>query len=120
MSQTSSWKIEPPRGSLLIGFALLAHLLKGAIMVIMEAGLQVALSVSVPTLAVLIGILVNNSRLNDLRAQMTDLRVHMDQRFTAVDQRIGDLKELFDEKLKRVEDVMDARLTRIEQELKIR
>lgn len=51
---------------------------------------------------------------------MTDLRVHMDQRFTAVDERIGDLKELFDEKLKRVEDVMDARLTRIEQELKIR
>ena len=57
---------------------------------------------------------MNNSRLNGLRAQMTDLRVHMDQRFTAVDQRIGDLKELFDEKLKRVEDVMDARLTRIE------
>jgi len=80
---------------------------------IMEAGLQVALSVSVPTLAVLIGILVNNARLNDLRAQMTDLRGHMDQRFTG-------LNELFHAKLKRVEDVMDARLTRIEQELKIR
>ena len=53
-----------------------------AIMAIMEVGLQVARSVSVP--AVLIGILVNNSRLNDLRAQMTDLRTHMDQRFTAV------------------------------------
>jgi hypothetical protein len=51
-------------------------------MAIMEVGLQVARSVSVP--AVLIGILVNNSRLNDLRAQMTDLRTHMDQRFTAV------------------------------------
>jgi hypothetical protein len=80
---------------------------------IMEAGLQVALSVSVPTLAVLIGILVNNARLSDLRAQTTDLRAHMDQRFTG-------LNELFDAKLKRVEDVMDARLTRIEQELKIR
>ena len=88
--------------------------------VVMGAGLEGAVSGSVPTLAVLIGILVNNSRLNDLRAQMTDLRAHMDQRLTAVDQRIGDLKELFDEKLKRVEDVMDARLTRIEQELKIR
>jgi hypothetical protein len=70
----------------------------------MEAGLQVALSVSVPALAVLIGILVNNARL-------TDLRTHMDQRFTAADQRISGLKDLFGEKLKRVEDVMDARLT---------
>jgi hypothetical protein len=82
-------------------------------MMSMEAGLQVALSVSVPTLAVLIGILVNNARLSDLRAQMTDLRAHMDQRFTG-------LNDLFDAKLKRVEDMMDARLTRIEQELKIR
>ena len=72
----------------------------------MEAGLQVALSISVPTLAVLIGILVNNARLSDLRA-------HMDERFNVMGQ-------LFDEKLRRVEEVMDARLTRIEQELKLR
>jgi low affinity Fe/Cu permease len=35
---------------------------------------QVALSVGVPTIAVLMGILINNSRLSDLRA-------HMDSRF---------------------------------------
>ncbi|MGA3043810.1 MAG: hypothetical protein ABSF54_23805 [Bryobacteraceae bacterium] len=72
----------------------------------MDAGLQVALSVGVPTLTVLVGILIGNSRMNDLRA-------HMDSKFT-------DLKNLFTAKLSRVEDVVDARLTRIEQELKIR
>jgi len=65
--------------------------------------LQVILSVSVPTLAVLIGILINNSRLSDLRA-------HMDTRFAG-------LEHLFDQKLLRVEQIMDARLTRIERDL---
>ena len=65
--------------------------------------LQVILSVSVPTLAVLIGILINNSRLSDLRA-------HVDTRFAG-------LETLFDQKLLRVEQIMDARLTRIERDL---
>ena len=68
--------------------------------------MQVALSVGVPTLTVLVGILISNSGMNDLCA-------HMDGKFS-------DLKDLFDAKLRRVEDVVDARLTRIEQELKIR
>lgn len=72
----------------------------------MDAGLQVALSIGVPTLAVLMGILINNSRLSDLRS-------HMDNRF-------ADLEKLFDAKLRRVEEVMDARLSSIEHELKIR
>ena len=65
--------------------------------------LQVILSVSVPTLAVLTGILVNNSRLSDLRA-------HMDARFAG-------LESLIDQKLLRVEQIVDARLTRIERDL---
>lgn len=72
--------------------------------------LQVLLSVSVPTVAVLLGILINNSRLSDLRA-------HMDVRFAEVDQRFASLEKLFDQKLLRVEQVMDARLTNIEREL---
>ncbi len=65
--------------------------------------LQVLLSVSVPTVAVLLGIHINNSRLSDLRA-------HMDVRF-------ANLESLFDQKLLRVEQVMDARLTNIEKEI---
>ena len=62
---------------------------------------QVILIVSVPTLAVLVGILVNNSRLTDLRAH--------------VDSRIDDLKETWRAELRRVEEVLDARLKHLEE-----
>jgi hypothetical protein len=64
---------------------------------------QVILSVSVPTLAVLIGILINNSQLSDLRA-------HMDTRFKG-------FENLFDQKLLLVEQIVGARFTRIERDL---
>lgn len=79
----------------------------------MDLGIQLALSLSVPTLAVLVGILVNNARL-------TDLRNHVDMRFNAVNDRFEQMEKLFDEKLRRIEEFMDARLARIEHELKIR
>ena len=69
---------------------------------------QTIMAVSIPTLAVLIGILVNNSRLSDLRA-------YMDARFNAVDRRFSDLEALLTEKLLRVEQVMDARLKHLEE-----
>jgi len=78
-----------------------------------EPGMQVLLSVGIPTLAVMVGILINNSRLGDLRTSMSDLRAHIDSRFNSTE-------ALFDAKLQRVEEVFDARLTRIEQELKLR
>ncbi len=69
---------------------------------------QTVLTVTVPTLAVLIGILVNNSRLGDTNRRTGDLRSHFDARF-------GALEGLFTEKLLRVEQVMDARLRHIEE-----
>ena len=66
------------------------------------------LTVSVPTLAVLIGILVNNSRLSDTNRRIDDLRAHTDARF-------GALESLFTEKLYRVEQVLDARLRHVEE-----
>jgi hypothetical protein len=60
------------------------------------------LSISIPTLAVLIGVLVNNSRIRDLR-------VHTDERFNAVDQRFSDLDSLFTRRLLSLEQVFDAR-----------
>ncbi len=74
--------------------------------------LQVMLSISVPTLAVLVGILINNSRLSDLRA-------HVDTRFDAMDrrldQRFDDMKEMWRSELHRVEEVLDARLKHLEE-----
>ena len=62
---------------------------------------QTILTVSVPTLAVLIGILVNNARLSALNKRIDELRADMDRRFDA-------MEKLFTEKLFRVEQVMDA------------
>ena len=73
------------------------------------------LTVGMPTLAVLVGILVNNSRLSDLRS-------YMDVRFAAVDRRFEDLNKTLDARfaeqkaeLLRVEQVMDARLRHLEE-----
>lgn len=77
------------------------------------------MTVGIPTLAVLVGILVNNSRLSDLRAhidgRLSDLRADMDTRF-------GDLRAVMDARFEaahsdliRVEQVMDARLRHLEE-----
>ncbi|HEV8416628.1 MAG TPA: hypothetical protein VGQ49_23740 [Bryobacteraceae bacterium] len=76
----------------------------------MTPELQTIFTVSIPTLAVLIGILVNNSRWNDLNARFTDLGVQ-------VNQRIEDLKETWRSELRRVEEVLDARLTHLEERM---
>jgi hypothetical protein len=69
--------------------------------------LPIALA-SVPTmLTVLVGILINNSRLSDLRS-------HMDSRFNAVDRRFEEMKDLWRSELHRVEEVLDARLKHID------
>jgi len=76
--------------------------------------LTVALA-AVPTmLAVLVGILINNARLNDTNARIADtntriaeLRVHMDVRF-------DDMRDTWRAELHRVEEVIDARLKHLE------
>jgi hypothetical protein len=58
--------------------------------------LTIALA-AVPTmLAVLVGILINNSRL-------TDLRGHLDARFNDVDRRFDEMRDLWRSELSRVE-----------------
>src|SRR5882762_9565959 len=76
---------------------------------------QTMLTVGMPTLAVLVGILVNNSRLSDLKSSM-------DVRFGLVDRRFDDLNRVLDARfaeqkseLLRVEQVMDARLRHLEE-----
>jgi len=77
---------------------------------------------SVPTmLTVLVGILINNSRLSDVHSRLGELRSHMDSRFNDVDRRFNDVDRRFDEmkemwrtELRRVEEVLDARLKHLE------
>lgn len=64
---------------------------------------------SVPTmLAVLMGILINNSRLNDVNARICELRSHMDTRFE-------EMRDMWRSELHRVEEVLDARLKHLEE-----
>jgi hypothetical protein len=70
--------------------------------------LTIALAAGPTMLAVLVGILINNSRLSDLRG-------HMDARFNVVDGRFDEMRDLWRAELHRVEEVLDARLKHIEQ-----
>ncbi len=91
--------------------------------------LTIALA-AVPTmLAVLVGILINNSRLSDTNARIADLRGHMDARFAdmdhrfanvdhrfdGVDRRFDEMRDLWRSELYRVEQVIDARLKHLEE-----
>ena len=69
--------------------------------------LTIALAAGPTMLAVLVGILINNSRL-------TDLRGHMDARFNDVDHRFDEMRDLWRSELYRVEQVIDARLKHLE------
>ena len=70
--------------------------------------LTVALA-SVPTMiTVLIGILINNARL-------CDLKNHVDAQFAHVDHRFDDMKDMWRSELHRVEEVLDARLKHLEE-----
>jgi len=106
----------------------------------MDTSIQLVLSISVPTMAVLIGILINNSRLGDLNGRLGDLRADMntlradmntrfdglhsyidarfdnvDQRFGSIDQRFDDAKAMWRSEMHRVEEVLDARLKHLEE-----
>ena len=63
--------------------------------------LTIALAAAPTMLAVLVGILINNARLSDLRA-------HVDTRF-------DEMRDLWRVELHRVEEVLDARLKHIEE-----
>jgi hypothetical protein len=83
--------------------------------------LTIALT-AVPTmLTVLLGILINNGRLTDLNNRIADLRNDMDSRFNDVDRRFTEIDRRFDQmqdlwraELRRVEEVLDARLKHLE------
>jgi hypothetical protein len=63
--------------------------------------LPIALA-SLPTmLTVLVGILINNSRLSDMNTRIGELRSHMDSRFNAVDRRFEEMKDLWRSELHR-------------------
>ncbi len=85
--------------------------------------LMTALSIMV---TVLVGVLINNSHLSDLRASMDRGFQSVDQRFNAVDRRFDlmhaemnrrfdDSRDMWKSELHRVEEILDARLKHLEE-----
>jgi len=66
-------------------------------------------------ITVLIGILINNARLGDLRHYMDARFNEIDRRFDRVDSRFEVMKDLWRSELHRVEEVLDARLKHLEE-----
>lgn len=76
----------------------------------MDPIVQVAISTAIPTFTVLLASLLTSHQIG---RRIDSLERHMENRF-------NDMDKLFTERLRRVEEVIDARLTRIENELKLR
>ena len=66
---------------------------------------------AVPSFAVLIGILINNQRLNDFSRSV-------DLRFDEVNRRIEDSKDVLRAGMFRIEQFLDARLKHLEEHLR--
>ena len=77
---------------------------------------------AVPSFAVLIGILVNNQRLNDLNrnidSRFSDFGRSVDLRFNQLDRRIEDSKDILRGEMFRIEQVLDARLKHLEEHIR--
>ena len=76
--------------------------------------IRLTIAVSLPCLMVLVGILLNNKRFTDLNARITDSQRDMDRRFEDLTRFLEARFQVQDEKLYRVEQVLDARLKHIE------
>jgi hypothetical protein len=81
----------------------------------MDPALNLALSMGVPTIAVLVAILINNSRMSDLSAHMNRRFDDVSRRFDDMNRRFDDVKETWRSELYRVEQVLDARLKHLEE-----
>jgi hypothetical protein len=75
---------------------------------------------SVPTMiTVLISLLINNSRLGDLSLRMSDMDRRLNSRIddlrSHMDTRFDDQRAMWQSDLRRVEEVLDARLKHLEE-----
>jgi hypothetical protein len=70
-----------------------------------------------PTFAVLIGILVNNQRLNDFNIRFNDFARTIEVRFADTNRHIDDVRDLLRGEMFRMEQVIDACLKHLEEHL---
>jgi hypothetical protein len=83
---------------------------------------QLYLAIGIPLLfnaSLILGlfVLMNsmlNSKFDAFRAEMNSKFAAIDARFDAIDQRFDDMRELWRSELRRVEEILDARLKHLE------
>lgn len=81
----------------------------------MDLSMQLALSMGVPTIAVLVGVLINNGRLGDVNGRLNDVNSRLNELSSHMDRRFDDMKETWRAELYRVEQVIDARLKHLQE-----
>ena len=81
----------------------------------MDTSTQIALSMGVPTLAVLVGIPINNYRMGDMNSRLSDMHSRLDDLRAHMDARFDDMKDMWRSELHRVEEMLDARLKHLEE-----
>jgi hypothetical protein len=80
---------------------------------------QLYLAIGIPMLfnAALIGLVVAmfNAKFASIEARFTSLETGIDARFDAIDKCFDDMRDLWRAELRRVEEVLDARLKHLEE-----
>jgi hypothetical protein len=80
-----------------------------------------SIGAGLPTLTVLVGILINNQRLTDYGQRLNDFERRFDQRINdlekRIDQRFTEQRDLLRSEMFRMEQVLDARLKHLEENL---
>jgi hypothetical protein len=77
--------------------------------------LTIALAAVPNMLAVLAGILINNSRLSDVSSRLSDTNARISELRGHIDIRFNEMRDLWRSELYRVEQVIDARLKHLEE-----
>jgi hypothetical protein len=86
-------------------------------MIVSEQLVTALATAAFPTVAVLIGILINNQRLNDTNQRLNDFARAIDLRFSETNRHIDDVKDVLRSEMYRIEQVFDARLRYLEDHL---
>ncbi len=77
--------------------------------------LILALPSVLSVVVVLVGILINSSRLGDMNARMSDMNGRISELRSHMDARFDDMRDTWRAELRRVEEVIDARLKHLEE-----
>ncbi len=90
-------------------------------MIVSDQVVAALASAAIPTFAVLVGILINNQRLNDFSRSVdqrfNDSSRSIDQRFIDTNRHIDDMRDALRADMYRMEQVMDVRLKHLEEHL---